>query len=286
MSGKRMDGPYSAGWDIIHSCDYRCPYCFFIPSWTTDAEATNARHLVVSKEEWLRFWDLCYKAAGSFQIEIAGGEPFRHPDLVPIVQGIARRHSVRIVTNLSVAPALILDHLDPKTVCFSVSFHPQFASAEVLAEKLRRLAVAGFPTAASIVAYPPYFPELAGWLGILESAGVRCYLNPFQGVWEGARYPQSYTMGEVELLRRHAFAAEPAVRLAERSPRGRLCAAGRRYFRIWPDGTIYRCCAATELGLKPLGHVRDGKVPLSAADAPCPAERCFAPNEVVHLSPG
>ena len=140
-----------------------------------------------------------------------------------------------------------------------------------------------FRVSASIVAYPPHFPALAGWLDAFRGEGLRCHLNPFQGVCADREYPRSYTEEESSFLRRHCFPDALGLRLGERRPFGRLCRAGWKYFRIWPDGVIHRCCAATELGQPPLGHIRDTDLPMASAPAPCLAQRCFAPNEVICL---
>ncbi|MBI5240682.1 MAG: radical SAM protein, partial [Elusimicrobia bacterium] len=218
-----------------------------------------------------------------FRIEIAGGEPFCHPDLAAIVSAVSRRHHVLLVTSLPTDTRAVLDGFDPARVSFSVSFHPSHARLEELLPKVKGLARAGFPVSTSIVAYPPHFPGLEGWLSAFRGEGLRCYLNPFQGSFAGRDYPRSYTEAESSFVRGNSFPDAMDLRLGEERPFGRLCRAGWKYFRIWPDGVIHRCCAATELGLPPLGHIRDEAVPVDSAAAPCPARRCFAPNEVICL---
>ncbi|PIR17960.1 MAG: hypothetical protein COV48_08055 [Elusimicrobia bacterium CG11_big_fil_rev_8_21_14_0_20_64_6] len=278
--GGGLDGVYSCGWDLVHICNYRCPYCFFLPSWEENEAEMNLRHLACSKEDWLGFWDRCSDQLGSFRIEIAGGEPFSHPEIVPLVREISRRHTIRLVTNLSVDAEVILAGFDPARVKFSVSFHPSHVRLEEMLGKLRRLRQAGFEVVTSIVAYPPYFHGLGEWLAAFEREGLRCFLNPFQGSFGGREYPRSYTIEEALFLRRNTLPDALEIRMREGSPRGRLCSAGSNYFRLWPDGSIHRCCAATELGLKPLGHIRDRIIPVAAEARPCPADRCFAPNEI------
>ncbi|HAZ08914.1 MAG TPA: hypothetical protein DCZ01_10425 [Elusimicrobia bacterium] len=275
-----MVSDYSCGWDLVHVCNYRCPYCFFLPSWAVNEAEMSRRHLSCSREDWLDFWRRCFDQLGSFRIEIAGGEPFSHPDLLPLVREISRRHTIRLVTNLSVDVREILTELDPARVAFSVSFHPSQARFEKLLEKLRLLKQAKFEVVVSIVAYPPYLRGLEGWMAVLEREGLRCFLNPFQGSFEDREYPLSYTVEDSLVLRQNTFPEEPEIRMRQASPRGLLCAAGSSYFRIWPDGAIHRCCAATELGLRPLGHIHDRIIPVSPEAAACPADRCFAPNEV------
>ena len=48
MAASRVNGlesVYSCGWDVVHACNYRCPYCFFLPSWAVDQAAMDQRHL-------------------------------------------------------------------------------------------------------------------------------------------------------------------------------------------------------------------------------------------------
>lgn len=281
-----MSLPLTCGWDITHACNYRCPYCFFIPSWAADPEGNNNRHLACSPREWLRFWERCREQAGRFQIEVAGGEPCCHPDLITLLRGASRWHGLRVVTNLSLGVESFIGELDPRDVSWSVSIHPTQAELDGLIAKLQRLAAAGFRVTSSLVAYPDFFDRLEGWRERVAEAGIECFLNPFQGVWRGRSYPQSYSDEEAVLLDRTALREACDLRMGRTSPRGRPCAAGRRHLRIWPDGAIYRCCAATELGLGPLGHIRDERIPLAEHDMPCLSERCFAPNEAVLLSGG
>lgn len=275
-----MVSGYSCGWDLVHVCNYRCPYCFFLPSWAANEDEMSRRHLSCSREDWLGFWRRCFDQLGSFRIEIAGGEPFSHPDLLVLVREISRRHMIRLVTNLSADVGGVLAEFDPARVALSVSFHPSHVRFEKLLDKLRLLKQAKFEILVSIVAYPPYLRSLESWVAVLEREGLRCFLNPFQGSFEDRDYPLSYTVEDSLFLRQNTFTEEPEIRMRQASPRGRLCSAGSRYFRIWPDGAIHRCCAATELGLRPLGHIRDRVIPVSPEAAACPADRCFATNEV------
>ena len=274
------DEVYSCGWDIIHACNYRCPYCFFLPSWETHGPETNQRHLECAPADWLRFWERSFQKYGRFYIEIAGGEPFCYPEFILLIQRISAWHRIRIVTNLSTPVEEILRLWDPRAVALSASFHPHHAERGEFIAKLKRLKERGFGAMASVVAYPPVFETLPEIKRTFEAEGISCFLNPFQGVYEGRPYPQAYSPEQSSYLRAEAAAEALEYRMRAESPRGRLCAAGRTYFRVWPNGLIYRCCPATEIGEKPMGHIKDPDFQLLAEPAPCPADRCFAPNEI------
>lgn len=274
---------YSCGWDLTHSCNYRCTYCFFIPSWTHDAERTNTRHEVCSPQDWIAFWERLKARYGEFYVEVAGGEPFSHPRAAELLSAVSGLHRLRVVTNLS-APVTVLERFDPGRLSYSASYHPQLADEAVFLAKLERLKDAGFEVMASVVAHPSVFAQLQGLCERFSRRGVELYINPFQGSFAGRGYPDAYTSAERDWLCRHTDELARHYRLRDESPFGRACAAGRRYFRLWPDGTIHRCCPVTEMGLAPLGRITDSDFRLDEEDAPCPARVCFAPNEIVLLA--
>jgi hypothetical protein len=179
----------------------------------------------------------------------------------------------------------VVESWDPRRAALSASFHPHFSKEEEFLGKLGALRAAGFEVMASVVAYPEYFDRLPSLMKRFEAAGHPLYLNPFQGDYQGRTYPQGYEAAQSAFLHANAAASELEYRMREASPLGRSCAAGQKYFRAWPDGSLHRCCPARELGEAPLGHIRDENFALADAPAPCPAQKCFAPNEIVHLLP-
>jgi hypothetical protein len=276
-------------WELLHACNYRCPYCFFIPSWERAPEATNRAHHACSPGDWLAFWRRLRERRGEFGIELSGGEPFLYPDFTRLLAGVAALHRPRVITNLSWDPALARG-LDPARVRFLASFHPHFAEAAEFERKLAALADADFRVSVVLVAYPPLFDRLPGLKARFESLGHETLVSPFQGSHEGRAYPEGYGAAQRAWLRdaRPAGFGEElfAVGVKDASPRGRPCGAGSRYFRAYPDGSVWRCVSLKDAaGARPIGHIRDARLPLEAGPSPCPADACLCPAEYRRLSP-
>lgn len=269
-------------WELLHACNYRCPYCFFLPSWERAPEATNRKHHAVSAASWLAFWRRLRERRGEFLVEVSGGEPFVYEGAPALLAEVSRLHRLRVITNLSWEPALAAG-LDPARVSFVASFHPDCAEPAGFEARLDALSAAGFEAAVMLVAYPPRLPELAALAGRFRSKGFETVLSPFQGAHEGRLYPRDYGPEARALLRGEGRAP---LGLGEESPAGRLCGAGSRYFRAYPDGSLWRCVSVKDLaGARPLGHVDDPGLPLAQGPAPCPAAACLCPAEYRQLEP-
>lgn len=92
---------------------------------------------------------------GEIAILISGGEPFLYPDFLELIKKIVLMHSVKIVTNLSIDAARIINDFSPQQLGLCPSFHPYHADLEEFIEKLCALKQAGWSLGSIIVAYPP-----------------------------------------------------------------------------------------------------------------------------------
>ncbi|MCX5796108.1 MAG: radical SAM protein [Elusimicrobia bacterium] len=274
-------------WEIIHACNFRCPYCFFIKCWESAPEDTNTRHAGCSSEDWLAFWSRIHGSSGSFKIEITGGEPFLYPGFIPLVEKISRLHLLRIITNLSAPVSGIVERLDPQRVRFHSSFHPHFAKIEDFLDKNLALRARGFHVTTTAVAYPPIFDQLRHACDLLQSSGIPFWVAPYQGTYEGVSYPEGFTDEQrAWLYASHAAESRRAFAYGVEvlRPLGKLCAAGQKYFRAYPDGWIHRCSGAKDVpGAKAMGNIKDPDFQMLSAPSPCPAARCFSPMEYHHL---
>ncbi len=276
--------PRTCCWQLTHACNYRCPYCFFIPDWREKLAETNARHLKCSEGDWLGFWRRIRSLYGEYRISVLGGEPFSLPNLLPLLGEICRLHRVEILTNLSWKPEEALHRLDPDRVSFEASFHPHFARIEPFLEQIVRIRDSGFQTRASVVAYPDFFEDLAGFRTDFEKASIPLSFRPFRGAFNGRKYPANYTKQQREWLRENS--PDPGTFLAEMellNPRGRECAAGQLYFSAWPNGDVYRCNTLSGEQAPVVGSIRDRDFRLLPACSPCPARACACPAEYPYL---
>jgi hypothetical protein len=275
-----------ASWELLHACNYRCPYCPFIPSWRDDAETTNHRHEAVSSRDWIAFWERMARVRGPFEIDVSGGEPTTYPGFWALADRVSQRHKLRVLTNLSFDPINGL-LLDSKRVSFLASFHPDFCDLDTFGEKCGLLRSRGFEVLATVVAHPSVFDQLPDYERALAGRARRFIPAPFQGEHGGKRYPDAYSHEQKAALRRWRADRDALfdLGLAEDSPQGRLCGAGATYFRAYPDGDLWRCVSVKDSpGSGRLGRITDADLPLAHAPAPCPAARCLCRAEYVELT--
>jgi len=272
----------SASWEITHRCGYRCPYCPFVRSGGADRAEREEEAQAPSRRDWEAFWKMAHRRYGPFLIELSGGEPSGHPGFFPMLAELSRLHRFKVLTNLSWEPAGADGVLDPECVDFLASFHPGSVELGAFIAKLARLRGMGFRIVATVVAYPPHLPDLPEYQRVLQAAGVEHRFEFFQGLHEGRSYPEAYETDDKQWLRRSRgqHSAAFGFSTGAMSPKGRLCAAGTRYFRAYPDGTVFRCIPVRDSGRShPIGSVQGLDLRLAGAAGPCPADRCLCPTE-------
>ena len=103
------------------TCNYRCSYC--------------TQRFLDDRKRWLRdgpaFLAAFGRLSGAWEVKISGGEPFLHPNLCEIVEGLrGAGHRVSVVTNFSAQRAKLEQFLaaagDALRV-FSASLHLEYA---------------------------------------------------------------------------------------------------------------------------------------------------------------
>jgi len=67
--------PVGFEWNIIYSCNFRCPHCIFEGKW----DEYGKRTVYLSVSEWVKHWERIYDRHGRASIIITGGEPFLYP---------------------------------------------------------------------------------------------------------------------------------------------------------------------------------------------------------------
>lgn len=276
-----MSLPYAATWDLVYVCNYRCPYCFI--DWHNGQ--LGVMHTAITLEDWCGFWERMSDRYGRFRITLTGGEPFTYPGIIQLLEWVTRRHQVELDTNLSWEPEMLLGRVSPETMRIGASFHPHYTDIETFVSKLTTLQKNHFKVMATVVAYPPLFDRLAGYRTKLEENSIGYFIQPYQGALGGKQYPRDYPEAHKTFLYGESVLEKEVMghSLKERSPRGRLCAAGQRRFRVSADGNVFRCYPSLALKEAPLGHIKDENLTLWDGPRPCPADGCFCPEEYSYL---
>ncbi len=289
--GKKKIPPYRIfwSWDLNSSCNYGCPYCFYS---SKDDSAT----LFLSPRDWGIIWRNIYKKYGRCRISVAGGEPSVYPEFPGVISAIAGAHSVEVSTNLSFDPEKLAGKVDPGMLTLNAGFHPLYAGFGDFLEKAGKFSAAGFRLTVSHVAYPAHnLEKIKEYMKEFNRAGIPFIVQPFRGVFRGRRYPDSYSEDEREILREAAETEQPldervkvsrppgaassedvnrALRrhnLLKRKNLHKKCRMGQMYAKVYPDGSIYRCCAPDA---RKMGHIADPGFRLYGTPQSCESLEC------------
>lgn len=215
-------------------CNYRCPYCFLAGRWDEDAKMDKE----FSKDKVIAAWSRMKDKYGECSICISGGEPTLFPNFFECIDAISKMHSVGICTNLSVDISKFIDLANP--VALSVSYHPHFADASDLLNKLSLLKRHQWELKVEVVGWPPLIPKLDEYCLIFQE--YKFSVLPFWGKYNEKNYPIDYSEEEKKVINKYianrdgeSFKTNPPI------VKGRLCRAGQVYANILPNGEVTRC---------------------------------------------
>jgi len=268
-------------WYINNECDYKCTYC----------KPQNIKTVFVDVKEWMDVWDGIYQKYGSCNLHFSGGEPFMYPKFMDLITALAKRHTLEFSTNLSTDIRPFMDAIGTDRARVGGSFHPEFADFAVFFKKIIQLRKKGFEVWINYVAWPPALNGMAEYRKIVEEAGVRFSILPFNGDYQGRSYPQNYTEYERDILMEvggldvvNKDTIDWRTDEKKNSVKGRLCRMGQMYARIYPDAEVYRCCGN---GSSRLGNILDGSFklleePLLCECDNCPCHKCMLVDKEKH----
>ncbi|NLO91327.1 MAG: radical SAM protein [Elusimicrobia bacterium] len=270
-------------WEIIHSCSYKCDYCWFTQAgWDKFTPASS----LPSLEGALRAWERMHELYGSCHINITGGEPSEFPRFFELLERLARLHTLEVQTNLNFPPEQLIGRVPPERLRLAATFHPAQSSAELFIYRARHLRKAGFDVYCNFLAHPEQLDLLPGLRRQFAEAELPFYVQRYDGQHEGRAYPAAYAEEQLAVIedREPDFAAKPVASAAPRTPapgkKETLCRMGQMYAKILPDGKAFRCrTVAYEKDVKPpfyLGNIfADEAFALHETPLPCALEcRC------------
>lgn len=115
-------------WDLLDVCNYKCSYC--------SAKEFN-KHTFIGNKLYLNAWKQVIKLLNmhrlrtEFTLELLGGEPSLHPDIVEIINKVCRIENCRqieLTTNLSKSESFFrsLDIHDNNKLDIVASYHPEY----------------------------------------------------------------------------------------------------------------------------------------------------------------
>lgn len=264
----------AVSWNINTACNYRCSYC--------------TQRFMEDRGRWSRdtprFLAAFGRLPGRWEIKISGGEPFVHPTLIEIAEGLAGiGHRVSIVTNFAASQdklAAFAKAARGRVGVFSCSLHLEYVSdvsafidkARSFRELLGASADPELPPPSlcvTTVATRPSLPRLAELAALFAAAGVTFKIQPERQ--DGALV--SYSESEEEALVQLG-GHNRTGRIAHRYG-GRPCWSGSRYFILDDRGIAYRCYPARRHKSERLGDFLSEDFALLEGARPCRYPLCY-----------
>ena len=279
----RRAAPYKVhwNWEIMLPCNYRCSYCI--------VHNESAPYLILGVPEWRTIWERLFRLYGCSQVRFAGGEPTIYPNYIDLVGMILEMHTVDVTTNLSFDVEEWIRKVPSEGIAISGSLHLEHTEPEPFMRKLLTLRDKGNQLiSASLVAYPTYLDRVESTRELFEKNNILFKIIPFNGVYQGQRYPAAYSDDQKRLLGMQVEKSRDELGktlnkqwqdYANSKPddknfknfMGVPCHMGEMYAKIYSDGTVRRCC---HTGVDVLGHITDPELKLYDDPAPCTVMSC------------
>lgn len=260
-------------WNINTACNYRCSYC--------------TQRFKEDRGRWSRdtpaFLAAFARLPGRWEIKLSGGEPFVHPTLLQIVEGLAALgHRVSVVTNFS-APCekhlAFAEAARGRVGVFSCSLHLEYVDdVEAFADKARwvqsELDARADPSLpkphvnVTTVATREALPRLDELAEIFRARGVTFKVQPEKQ----DRDVVEYDAAARSLLLKHGghnHTGEIVHRFE-----GRPCWSGARYFILDDEGEAFRCYPARRYRVERMGSFLDEAFQLATEPLPCRYATC------------
>jgi len=200
------------------------------------------------------------------------GEPFLIPNIVEAVKEITHKHYVIFNTNLTSSKIKeFAETIDPKkVVSICASLHIKELERRNLMDRFidnflycRRK---GFNIFVRVVAYPPLSCEIKKYTLFFKRFDIKLKFDPFIGVYDGKRYPDSYSSKELS-----AFGFKH-TEIDEFHTKGRVCNAGYNTGIVGSDENIYTCSQIHEN----IGNIYK-KISFKKKLLKCPIDSCDCP---------
>jgi len=179
---------------LTMACPYRCPYC--INEYNSQRKAPK----IMPGADWVRGLNRLVhleRQTGVVPVTLQGGEPSCHPDFYDIINGVAERIRLDILTNLSFDVEEMIRRVDPQRLrrpapyaSIRVSYHPGQSDLETLLHKTHRMIEAGFAIGVYGVMHPAQAQHI---LAVQERAlaeGIDFRTKEFLGYAEGKLFGQ------------------------------------------------------------------------------------------------
>ena len=280
-----------ADWQLLKTCNYRCPYRFFPPLTLGEKLTVHAE-----PEVWRRAID---RTGLTWLLHITGGEPTIYPRFAELCQLLTATHYLSFSSNLTHSSVVdVAKRVDPSRISFiNAGLHAEEREQRKgLAKFLEHAACLrerNFPVFISIVSTPDVLSRIDEIIALTEPIGLAPIPKLLRGEYKGKVYPWAYSAKErstfIEFATRARESYGPLLGVLSERPSidvfgdeeyvdgtpgfgGRMCSAGEKFVSLQPDGKIYRCEVKQS---NYLGNILDGSFQPRTGKSRCDSQYCF-----------
>jgi len=263
----------AVSFNINTACNYRCSYC------TQRFKEDRGRW----SRDTPRFLEAFARLPGRWEIKLSGGEPFVHPTLFEIVEGLSELgHRISVVTNFSAKREKLEAFVEAargRVGVFSCSLHLEYvddieAFADQAAWLQGRLEARADPelpkpsVCVTSVATREALPRLPSIASIFASRGVVFKVQPEKQDRDVIRYTPEE---EAAIL---SLGGHNATGEIEHDFGGLPCWAGSRYFILDDEGRAFRCYPARRYRVEVMGDFLSPDFRLAEGPSTCLYSSC------------
>lgn len=253
-------------WNMTRKCNFACRYCYHPHDHTPVDQVLDADDLV-------RLLD---STGFTWTVTLTGGEPFLYPGFVDICRCLTKRHFIEVDSNLSMSRSIrdFSAAVSPGRVkLIYASLHIEerekrrgdHGGVGTFVKNVKQLTDKGFRVKVNYVAHPRVIHRFLEDRDRFRGFGIELVPRPFKGKYRGRRYPDAYGADARHIFSGQARAGTKTVFNFNGIP----CEGGRRFVRLEPDGTFFRCSGDKRI----IGRL-GGAVRLNPEPEPCSVMRC------------
>ena len=225
---------------ITFRCNYRCSYCNIVTNFNFGT--VSGRETERSAEDWL----LAIEKLPPTLFFFIGGEPFMHPGLPEIINGLPAKHSIIGLTTNGTAKLDVYKRIK-KRIGINVSFHREFIDEEPFIKKIEQLKEL-CNVSVNIVATRENMSVLRKLAETFSEKEITLHVDRL------VDDTVVYTPEEVAYLNSFLSVERRQQRdqLNYDDYEPKLCGAGKNYINIMPNGEAYTCAGGMEYLHSPL----------------------------------
>ena len=273
-------------WNMTYGCNYNCPECFQI--------ADKRKH--PQKQIILKIIDTLtdkfnHKAC---VLKLTGGEIFSYPQFnEEIIPYIIKKSAFRLTATTNGSFPIdsykhFIDQTKGRLDRISVSWHKQYVNANDFAQKMiqlrsvmNELGMENNLLKVNLILIPDLFSEIKKIITKLKLIPqIKLHYQIFRVGKYGRKF-YNYSTEDQQVIKSFIKDHSPLGYNNKRHYQGKKCTAGMNYFVINPDGDVFTCHEAYEIGQNgkySLGNLVDGTFSPKSKAFYCPFEYCTVPT--------